>query len=213
MVRPKLKATLWCACLAVISAAGCQSSGDDNRSIAVPKLNKSKVLVPDEIAVSILARSKKASNEDVGRAVTRLLADMNRIGATNPNQNLIWSTYWKLLLIGLEERSKRPDGKAIKVAASDWTDKLSSVEVGCQELVIPDACLSERLGHLEAIHGLQRIAVPEPELRSAAYDSLANEIRRLQTVILSGSFSEKDLSETRYKEFIAGARSAGTRAK
>jgi hypothetical protein len=197
----------------VISAAGCQSSGDDNRSIPVTKLKKPKVLVPDEIAVSILARSKKASNEDVVRAVTRLLEDMGRIGATNPNQNLIWSTDWKLLLIGLEERSKRQDGKAIRVAAPDWIGKLSSVEVDCQELVIPDACLSERLGHLEAIHGLQRIAVPEPALRSAASNSLANEIRRLQTVILSGSFSEKDLSETRYKEFLAGARSTGTGAK
>ncbi len=213
MVRPKLNATLWCACLAVISAAGCQFSGDDNRSIPVTKLKKPKVLVPDEIAASILARSKKASNEDVVRAVTRLLEDMNRIGATNPNQNLTWVSDWMILTIGLGERAKRPDGKAIRVVALDWIEKLSSVEVNCKELVIPDACLSERWGHLEVIHGLQRIAVPEPALRSAAYDSLDNEIRRFRAVIESGSFSEKVLSETRYKELLAGARSAGTVAK
>jgi hypothetical protein len=208
MLRILYLQLLLCGCLTATFLTGCQPS--DGQKEALTKIDppRPKVLVPDEVDVSVQARSEKATDEAVVKSVGQLLKNLKQFGETNPNRNLVWSSDWMLLVVGLDERAKRPGGKGIRKAAAEWSVELSSVAVNCEAQAIPEACLAERYAHLECIQWLQKIAGPNSTLRPASTDSLANEIRRLRAVVEKRYLEEKDLSESQYKSVLTEARQA-----
>jgi len=208
MFRTHFLQLLLCGCLSAVLLTGCQPSAGQKEALAKIDTPRPKVLVPDEVEVSIQARSEKATDEAVVKSVGQLLTDLKRFGETNPNRNLVWTSDWKLLVVGLDERAKRPGGKGIRQAASEWSVELSSVAVNCEALAVPEACLAERYAHLECIQWLQKIAGPDSTLRPASTVSLAKEIRRLRAVVEKRYLEEKDLTESQYEAFLAEARQA-----
>lgn len=208
MLRTLYVQLLLCGCLTAVFLTGCQPSAGQKEAVTKIDTPRPKVLVPDEVDVSIQARSEKASDEAVVKSLGQLLKDLKQFGETNPNRNLVWSSDWMLLVVGLDERAKRPGGKGIRQAASEWSVELSSVAVNCEALAVPEACLAERYAHLECIQWLQKIAGPDSTLRPASTVSLAKEIRRLRAVVERRYLEEKDLTESQYEAFLAEARQA-----